>query len=626
MSIRHIALWSSFSGESLPLQHTHAGLSVDHLINRYEERYPKKPISCRIHASEGLEPHDIEKLAKELESMAQKFSETSEVCAFNLIEAAKDFVSARNSQPEPSISSDRPATSLWHQWQARVQEEAASRKLDEAELKEPGSFIDPHEDKCVGSSSPSFVLSGGMGLYDFEGGGGGLFDDDEEDDEGSSLVHPPPPNPGQKQKQKDRAVAEVASGFKAGMLMDDNESSDEGSSDSEASVGEIGSKQTSIGMKQHLLLGQLLVSSDAELLSHLHRSRVIPSWLYELITRRPDKLCAACKSLLLSGPHTQPLSETVQRFLLEGQRPTRDEGPRSLSSPSPNTVSRYKSDFQELKRLGKGGFGVVVSAKNLLDGNVYAIKQIRLEAASTSQTYARIMREVSTLSTLQHPSVVRYFNAWCEAAEDGGDKDADGDLTDSWTPGKKSTGQSDHSSDHNEEFSFPPHFKPNEKKRVSHMQPVSESSGDDGIVFFAEGSSEYQKDSPATLTDAYEDETEGTDDTGRRRASRRQVLFIQMEFCPRTLQQQLSKGSILEEERWSILRGILTGLAGIHSQGIIHRDLKPANIFFSPSGEVKLGDFVSLLHRVYHSSALVDSSHSRLIFRPLRALPSFTSQ
>lgn len=46
-----------------------------------------------------------------------------------------------------------------------------------------------------------------------------------------------------------------------------------------------------------------------------------------------------------------------------------------------------------------------------------------------------------------------------------------------------------------------------------------------------------------------------------------------------------------EEERWEILRQILLGLAYIHSQHIVHRDLKPPNIFYSTTGEVKLGDF-----------------------------------
>ena len=46
-----------------------------------------------------------------------------------------------------------------------------------------------------------------------------------------------------------------------------------------------------------------------------------------------------------------------------------------------------------------------------LDGCKYAIKKIRLAVsqARSPHSYARIMREVATLSTLQHPNVVRYF-------------------------------------------------------------------------------------------------------------------------------------------------------------------------------------------------------------------------
>lgn len=41
-----------------------------------------------------------------------------------------------------------------------------------------------------------------------------------------------------------------------------------------------------------------------------------------------------------------------------------------------------------------------------------------------------------------------------------------------------------------------------------------------------------------------------------------------------------------------IIRGILEGLAYIHSKRIMHRDLKPANIFLiDNTNKVKIGDF-----------------------------------
>lgn len=73
-------------------------------------------------------------------------------------------------------------------------------------------------------------------------------------------------------------------------------------------------------------------------------------------------------------------------------------------------LSRYESDFQELKSLGKGGYGVVVSAINRLDGRQYAVKKIKMQSQSP-QGFSRLIREVTTLSRLQHPHVVRYFQA-----------------------------------------------------------------------------------------------------------------------------------------------------------------------------------------------------------------------
>ncbi|KAJ9528212.1 hypothetical protein QJQ45_014189 [Haematococcus lacustris] len=73
------------------------------------------------------------------------------------------------------------------------------------------------------------------------------------------------------------------------------------------------------------------------------------------------------------------------------------------SPTPPEPVSRYRSDFRDEQRLGKGGFGVVVSAVNVLDGLKYAIKQIRISGAP--QGSQRLLREVNLLSRLQHPNV-----------------------------------------------------------------------------------------------------------------------------------------------------------------------------------------------------------------------------
>ena len=55
-----------------------------------------------------------------------------------------------------------------------------------------------------------------------------------------------------------------------------------------------------------------------------------------------------------------------------------------------------------------------------------------------------------------------------------------------------------------------------------------------------------------------------------------------MELCSGTnLREFINVRFDEEEQKIQILRGILEGLAYIHSKKIIHRDLKPANIFLT---------------------------------------------
>ncbi|CAJ1933325.1 unnamed protein product [Sphenostylis stenocarpa] len=192
-----------------------------------------------------------------------------------------------------------------------------------------------------------------------------------------------------------------------------------------------------------------------------------------------------------------------------------------------NTVthsSRYLNDFEELRPLGHGGFGHVVLCKNKLDGRQYAVKKIRLKDKSMPD---RILREVATLSRLQHQHVVRYYQAWFETEV----SDSYGDSA--W--GSKTTVSST--------FSF----------------------------------------KAATSNDVFghDNQLEST------------YLYIQMEYCPRTLHQVFESynNHFDKDLAWHLFRQIVEGLAHIHGQGIIHRDLTPNNIFFDARNDIKIGDF-----------------------------------
>lgn len=103
--------------------------------------------------------------------------------------------------------------------------------------------------------------------------------------------------------------------------------------------------------------------------------------------------------------------------------------PNSSPHGSPYTfdyISRYSSDFDSIRRLGRGGFGIVFEAKNKIDDCHYAVKRICLPLEKEARE--RVMREVRALAKLDHAGIVRYYNAWLETPPDDWLKQHDAQL------------------------------------------------------------------------------------------------------------------------------------------------------------------------------------------------------
>lgn len=89
-----------------------------------------------------------------------------------------------------------------------------------------------------------------------------------------------------------------------------------------------------------------------------------------------------------AGPPTPLYSPGIQQQVAKSL-----EAPSGFFWQPRPSGSRYRSEFEELEFLGRGGGGQVVKARNRLDGHLYAIKKIRLPNIKTSEE--KILREVT---------------------------------------------------------------------------------------------------------------------------------------------------------------------------------------------------------------------------------------
>ncbi|VDM75285.1 unnamed protein product [Strongylus vulgaris] len=91
----------------------------------------------------------------------------------------------------------------------------------------------------------------------------------------------------------------------------------------------------------------------------------------------------------------------------------RYDAPYKRIVPVQQKDTRLAKDFMLQRCLGRGAFGEVYQARNKLDWSDYAVKCIPLDL--TDEVYSRkITREAKLFSKLNHPNIVRYFNAWIE--------------------------------------------------------------------------------------------------------------------------------------------------------------------------------------------------------------------
>ncbi|KAH7681281.1 Non-specific serine/threonine protein kinase protein [Dioscorea alata] len=511
------------------------------LVVRCLPGYPHRCPKLQIISEKGLSKEDADRLHSLLVDQANVNARDGRVMIFNLVEAAREFLSEIAPLKPPLISVPSSGSSV-----------------GDSNSRFSGSFtygsIDLFGDLCGEQTSwgghgskvandNSYQLSGKQSSFTDKNRRNAflmhtqtlnkaknqaiskldVLEEDTECDtksESSSdhdtpLVGEPLGNGSDIALFEDSNVEEhtIADGYSS-----EGKSSTSSRSASEKSGKKFQSKKKDLLMVHllHLVCSskKSLAHALPELSSELNSLGILSEWGKLLTTKPPKTFSEAFKHTF--GQHM--IGSQISEFWKTDLDLSQDS-----SSSLPN--SRYLSDFEEVNSLGHGGFGHVVLCKNKLDGRLYAVKKIRLKDKSP-HVNDKILREVATLSRLQHQHIVRYYQAWYETGPDT----HHGDIYGSRTMESLSCTQSSNS-------------LPN----ATGLSDNNESA----------------------------------------------YLYIQMEYCPRTLRQDFEacNDALDKDYTWLLFRQIVEGLAHIHGQGIIHRDLTPNNIFFDVRNDIKIGDF-----------------------------------
>uniref|UniRef100_A0A8B9M6Q8 Eukaryotic translation initiation factor 2-alpha kinase 1 n=1 Tax=Accipiter nisus TaxID=211598 RepID=A0A8B9M6Q8_9AVES len=403
---------------------------------------------------------------------------------------------------------------------------------------------------------------------------------------------------------------------------------------------------------------QLLLVSLLEHLCHMYthnpvHSRCLFRILRQAFTRTgllsPFAFCDEFSTVRLQ--HNRAITELMKaanRQILNGELDNGDShaiGEKEVLFEA--QTSRYLNEFDEIARLGKGGYGKVYKVRNKLDGQFYAIKKINIKKA-TRRDCMKVLREVKVLAGLQHPNIVGYHTAWMEQVQtvcpkgkynktimelqplsleqessndhcliqsvEGGSSIIFADLTSQEKKSCDSTSlrnlgsesvqnmcvRNDFTKSNSKEF-----MKPDKCELPMELQEDSVSSvssrSTDVKNHPAQGPHCRLDQDASTESKSCTEECSKNDVAlcGDFEVEYRLMLHIQMQLCEISLwdwivdrnkrcnerTEETSSPYHLVDVRWTmkIFQELLEGVCYIHSMGVMHRDIKPRNIFLHGS-------------------------------------------
>lgn len=309
----------------------------------------------------------------------------------------------------------------------------------------------------------------------------------------------------------------------------------------------------------------------------------------------------------------QEKTECINQKKDETQTILPNDAEQSSKDSSPEAEVRYNSrylqDFEPIRLIGKGGFGLVFESKHKIDEMHYAVKRISIPAQKEKRN--RFMREILALSKLNHGGIVRYFNAWIEEPPPGWqekqDKLCDFDLTEGFTEGYSLTENVDSilSGDRPASCKYADDWLQSYKSNNS-LEIIFEESGykatdPTDISSLSQYKHSFADDESATTSRVHWDksvmQSQSSDEDSQTKQRAPVFVYIQMQLCRKeSLKDWLfgnkdrSKFDMLQ-----IFNQIIGAVNYVHQNKLIHRDLKVRYMYHILSSPL----YLPLYHNIY---------------------------
>jgi serine/threonine protein kinase len=230
----------------------------------------------------------------------------------------------------------------------------------------------------------------------------------------------------------------------------------------------------------------------------------------------------------------------------------------SLSKKYNNLIKRFETEFKKIAKIGTGGFSSVYKVMNILDNSFYAIKKIKIKIEKKNKDLQKeiisVLQEIRYLAKIKSEYIVTYNHSWVEIK-----------------------------------------IKVLEESEDNNYIDYNYNNSVDDIEFFGESHKSDSADFQTTTTDnkSSEDFISVNGKVYTLDMIDSINIFIQMELCKDTLYDIIERRSHKNDyyqESLLLFEKILSGVEYIHKENLIHRDLKPKNIFFTYTGDIKIGD------------------------------------